>query len=489
MRARRLLWVFLCSMCSCATSHTNEEGELLGTFRVVVDVAESGEADIRVEEAPDEDGFAPKAAAESVLTRVSVVGPGTWDAATQRISATVRITNVSAPAMDEPFMVVRTVTQPSSCVIFEGTHAGGTYVGAQYRYADITAPGATAVNGASAKQRVVIHAPCVKKFTFTVDVRSVVRGSRRIVPDRDDDSYNIEPEQSAGDDCNDNDPSVYPGGPVPCSCGITCGSTCGMGCCEEACESNCSRTCLGGCVCDVKPGPAGSGANPSSLNCQAGSICNLDCSQTTSGCALTCSNATCTSYCESTAHNRDCTASCANASECTQQCTGADRNCDITTCTGGSTCTLDCAETANDCRFSNACAGGSTCSVTCDETVGSCSMVSCTGSSRCDLACNGSTGRDCAITNCDGGSTCNVDCSGAVGGKCGVASCTDGSTCNVTCGDTAAGTCSMKCESGSQCTLDCGAYKGSACSLQCTGGARQRCGMTNTWVCPGTPCP
>ncbi len=492
MGARRLRWLLLAVLPGCAIAHSAEEGELLGTFRVTVDASDDAEeASVLVEDVTDARDAAPdpKASAESVLSRVSLVGPGTWNAATKRLGATVRITNVSAPAMDEPFMVVRSVTQPSSCVVFEQTHAGGSHVGAQYRYADVTAPGATAVNGASAKQNLVIRAPCTKNFSFTVDVRAVVRGSRRIVPDRDDDRFNIEPSQAAGDDCNDNDPNAYPGGPVPCTCSTACGSSCAAGCCDETCGANCNRTCVAGCVCDVHPGPAGSGANPSSLTCQAGSNCNLDCAGTTSGCDLTCSNATCTAYCENTAHNRDCTASCSNGSECAQQCVGADRHCYVNSCTGGSDCTLDCADTANDCRYVNGCDNGSTCSLTCDETGGSCSMTTCTGRADCEVSCNGTTRKDCLITTCTNGSTCEVECTGAVGGKCGIASCTGGAHCAVTCDDTRAGSCTLSCAAGTTCSLDCGDYTGNACSLTCGTGTRTRCGTSNVWVCPGTPCP
>jgi hypothetical protein len=492
MCARRLPSLLLAVISGCAISHpAAEEGELLGSFVVTVELADAGEPSVRVEAIPatgdlDSDG---KALEESVLARVAVVGPGLWNPDSMRLAAVVRITNASAPAMDEPYLVVRSVSQPRSCVIFEGTHGGGSHVGAQYRYADVTAPGVSAVNGASSKQLLVIHAPCARNFSFSVDVQATVRGSRRIVPDRDDDSFNIEANEAAGDDCNDNNPGVYPGGPVPCACSLVCGATCELGCCDETCESECSRTCAGGCVCDVHPGPSGSGANPSFLDCQAGSVCNLDCAGTNGGCDLACSNATCTSYCEDTRHNRDCNSSCSNASDCTQQCVGANRSCQLSTCTGGSECTLDCTDTSKDCRVVEACENGSTCAVTCDETGSSCGIQACRGSASCELSCNGTTQADCTIGLCENGSTCEVDCSGAVGGTCGITTCRGGSTCDVTCGDTKNGRCQMTCEGGSQCSLDCGAYTGRSCVLSCADGAKQRCGTTNTWVCPGTPCP
>jgi hypothetical protein len=486
MLTRRSSLCLLAVLSGCAVSHGSEPGELLGSALFTVDrgAPEGAQVSVAFIPAPDAGLAGPKALERSVLSDVTLVGPGVWDDATQRLSATVRITNGAAPAMDEPYMVVTQVSQPASCVIFEGQHSGSSYVGATYAFADITPPGPSAVNGASAKQGMAIYNPCRSNFTFRVDVRAVVRGSRRVVPDRDDDGFNVEAGEPAGDDCNDFDASVFPGGPVPCACSLSCAG-CALGCCDEACENGCSRTCTAGCVCDVRPGPGSRG----SLRCQPGSTCNLDCASGAE-CDLSCSNAMCTSYCEGSTGGRDaCRTTCQNGASCAQQCVDAEDDCEYDDCSGGSQCTLDCANTAGECRFRNECQGGATCELTCDETQRSCDIDACIGRSVCQVECNGRTGGSCAIDRCDGGSTCDVDCTGNVRGTCGIGVCEDGATCNVTCGDTRGGRCAMSCDGSSSCTLDCGDYTGRDCHLDCQGGRARRCSGTNVWVCPGTSCP
>jgi hypothetical protein len=461
-------------------SHPAEPGELIGSFLVTVDPT-AGERSVRI--VPLRNGI-PKASTDSLLADVTLVGPGQWDPSTQRMTATVRIENGSAPSMDEPYIVVTAVNKARSCIAFERAHSGGTYTGATYRFADITAPGLTEVNHASARQTMVIHDPCVTDFRFQVDVRAVVRGSRRIVPDRDDDSFNIEANEPAGDDCNDFDAQVYPGGPVSCDCTLSC-NTCPNGCCTETCTGSCSQTCTSGCVCDLTPGAGGSGT----MDCEAGSVCNLDCTEATEGCTLNCSNASCTSYCQDTRSPKTCTENCSNGSACVQQCLGVGGRCEIRDCSGGSDCTIDCAGTRSDCKVWNGCLDGATCNVTCDTTGGSCQTDVCRNASTCNVECNGDTDANCTVDRCDTGSTCNVVCNDAVRGTCGISSCTNGSTCHATCNDTSAGKCSMSCDATSSCTLDCGDYPSKSCSLQCSNGRATRCPSTNVWVCPGTPCP
>ena len=150
----------------------------------------------------------------SVLADASVVGPGSWNPSTHTISATVRITNEHTDDFDEPIMEVLWITPDGIDVTFQLTHGGGTGVGAWYAYADIEAPPG-GENDASAKQNMAIYDPTDEPFSFAVDVLAELGvPSSEVFGDADDDRFNEEPYELAGDDCDDDSAAHNPEGQV-----------------------------------------------------------------------------------------------------------------------------------------------------------------------------------------------------------------------------------------------------------------------------------
>ncbi len=188
--------------------------EVVGRFRFHVDVSDPDAPKVDVRRALDPALEASGAQANvSVVSDVSLAGPGTWDADNRRLWAGVRITNNSGVDFDEPRMEVTAVSEPT--VVAELVHGGNGAGGsnpAWYGFADIERSGGA--NAASARQCVQFYDPNVLNFDFTVDVTANVNASPgQVVPDYDDDRYNSEalPQAAAGD-CDDD----------PAQCGAHC---------------------------------------------------------------------------------------------------------------------------------------------------------------------------------------------------------------------------------------------------------------------------
>jgi hypothetical protein len=374
----------------------------------------------------------------SVLADVQLYGPGSWNPATQRLSATVRITNLGSLDLDEPRMQVRWVTPSDAGIVFEQVHWGSGGVGSAYAYADIQAP--PGANNASARQNMVIYDPQAVPFSFAVDILAET-GSLpgAIFPDRDDDRFNIEPAEPAGDDCDDEDPSRYPG--HLCACDTGCDPCTAGGCCEEFCSGNCDPVCsAAGCTCYFYADPNKS----MDAICEPGSSCHLNCIQAKDCSVADCEQAgTCEIACVD-AH--DCEIEACDAGATCQVSCDLSHDCELKTCEDHSSCQLSCVDT-HDCDI-KACDGGAICSLDCQDSH-NCEIKSCENSADCDLVCNGD--HDCAIKACED-ANCSVTCTDT--DKCQLKGCRADATCILTCG-LGVDKCELECKDG-QTEVDCG---------------------------------
>ncbi len=460
-----------------------------------VDVA-AGRFDIERITSPTAPGVAHQALEQSHLIDVSVAGPGTFDG-TSRVLADVRITNGLASALNEPYMQVVSVSDPT--IVFEGIDSGDGGVGSVYAYADLDVSGG--VNAGSAFQSMSILDPDTSTtFSFSVDIFADADApAAAIFPDADDDSYNREPSQPAGDDCDDTDPAKNPGG---LTCALECG-VCGVdvcnpgGCCAAQCVGTdvCTLPCTAGCACDLGDDPTV--RNSTYVDCAPGSACYLECLRPTycgvrdcdaANCQVDCtdnSGADCeTDICRNGAHcdlnctavRRDCEVDeCVGGSVCDVECSGGGRECQMRDC-DASTCLIDCVDNPDNCQFED-CANGAYCDLTCSFTasptapVGTCDIDNCSGS-ECHVTC-GPDDDSCFITTCTSASTCSVTCDDA-DSQCLISDCSAGSTCDVTCSGDAA-LCGMRCDGTSSCRLDCTAQTSGNCLLSCNGGPPLTC--------------
>ncbi len=378
----------------------------------------------------------------SVLGDVSLVGPGTWNPATERLSATVRITNRSGAELDEPFMELVSLNRAE--VRAELIHEGAGGAGSRWRFADLDR--AAGRNGGSARQRIRFHAPGAVPFTFRVDVVADPESASPVDPDDDDDMYNAELNQAAGDDCDDEDPSVRPrkGG---CLCHEACDACSESECCRQACSGDCA--CPSTCSCEYEGEPG-----TPDVEC-VGATCDLTCDGHVGQCTIgECTGADCGLTCERSA--AVCTVDSCSDSSCAAECTSSLAVCRMNECVDGAACSLACGSSGAICRV-GACEG-STCDVACDRVIGPCGIASC-AESDCHVTCDRSL-TTCSIDRCDSG-TCTVECASSLG-------------------------CRMSCDDDAECRMRC--TGGGACNLTCDAGAPIACG--NGWrVCPGTPCP
>jgi hypothetical protein len=419
---------------------------VLGYAFFDVDPQAPPEERIRVRTEWVSDAAAAPKSQGSVLGDVVLSGPGVWNADTERLSARVRITNGTSHDLDEPQMVLDTLSRDA--VTAELVHSGDGGLGSVWAFADIARSGGA--NGGSARQRIRFHAPGGVAFSFSVQVIADPAPRRGIDPDDDDDGYNSERDQPAGDDCDDRDPTVYPGR-GGCQCLSSC-DVCGEGeCCQQACTGQCE--CPLGCSCDYES--TWSGEDPPDV---------------------VCGDASCDLSCESYGH--PCTISECDGSDCDLACASGSSACAVGSCSG-STCAAHCSSTSGGCSV-DACEDGSDCAVDCTNGSGACGVGECTGSS-CDLVCS-RFGGPCRIEQCEG-AACSVSCENS-GGSCGIDHCEAGSTCSVSCKSSTS--CSMSCEAGASCTLSC--QQTGSCNLTCEGGAAIDCGG-GVKVCPGIGCP
>lgn len=349
---------------------------------------------------------------ESVLSSVDLFGPGTWDPGTQRLTGNVRITNTSgAIVLDEPELQIVSTTASSPNLLFEGVDSGSGGPGSVYGYADMDL--AAGVNNGSAYRTIVIYDPDVESFDFTVDVMAETGTAQEdIYPDADDDSYNIEAGEYAGDDCDDNDATKTPVSGT-CVCNTPC-DFCGYGCCEEQCTGDCDAgeaiTCLSACNCDIDGDTDGN----VEVDCASGSTCDVACQSGAPGadsCDVDCLGGNCTVTCSDNDGDDDCALGCTAGSTCDLDCQGA-LDCTIDFCTNGSDCDLSCDSTADDCSITS-CTGGSTCDVDCTST-GTCNIGLCGGGgSSCSVTCSsGQSGAGCGAT-CAASASCLLYCNGA----------------------------------------------------------------------------
>lgn len=457
----------------------------IGSYLIHVDPAAASGSIATVEPYEESTGQASEPGVRrerltSVLLDVSFYGPGTWHPDTKLVTVTMRITNLSSNDLDEPFVQIVWCTEPT--VVFEKIHAGDGGPGSVYAYADIEAP-PDGANGASAKQDWQLYDPYVIEFSFKIELfANISSPASAVFPDNDDDRFNIEPGEWAGDDCDDNDPARTP--EHGCSCASSC-DTCDPDCCIETCTDDCSVDCSA-CACTI----IGSPGNETDVTCSSNATCNITCTQPSgtsddNQCDVRCDNSTCNITC--TDSDKDCNAYCDNGAFCSLTCTNAGDDCEIDYCRNGSTCNLDCTVSGDDCRIRNGCDDASTCTLNCSNTSDDCIIPRCDDASICSIMCT-DTGDDCFINRCRNGSTCDVTCVGPVDDACGVGYCQRNSTCSVTCDDPDIADCRMRCSRSSSCVMDCGPLPANRCHLRCGRRSVVDCG-NNVWACSSTDCP
>ncbi len=437
------------------TKDLSSYGESLGSFKFTVDT--SAVEPVTVERLGTlGDGMSPPGQElqttedlggdASVFSHVAVTGPGTWHGPPiNELRAEVVITHraLTSNAFDEPQLVVTAFSKSGPGeVTFVSRHGGGDNQGAVIAFSDIQSnsslnrcPGFGVRTSAKHALRIHVTEAPTTTFSFTVDVRAhpVAANAAVIAPDCDNDGFNPELGEDAGNDCNDRNPSLRTG----CSC--TSG------------ENQC--TTAGG---DCTPSGPGGGT----VSCSNGSPCpcNVKCANGAEGCGISsCQTTTCNNTC----HDNQ----------------GTSGACGVTTCSSAATCNSFChdnQDTSGTCGVTS-CSGNSDCGTVCQNnagTQGTCGVGTCTGGSRCNALCqdNAGTQGTCGVKTCEGGSTCNTTCqdNADTGGTCGVETCRGGAKCNAACQDNAStqGTCGVKtCEGGS------------TCNLQCTDN-QQNCGIT-----------
>src|SRR5690606_4358463 len=141
----RLLLAALVSVAGCALSHDVDpiggvgvEHVRLRVARLVLAADPAASEPVRILSVESDK------ARESALARVTLSGPGTWNAATERLSADVRITNETSGPFDEPEMVVVAITESGpdggavpEPVRVELNDSGGDRLGSVFAFADL----------------------------------------------------------------------------------------------------------------------------------------------------------------------------------------------------------------------------------------------------------------------------------------------------------------------------------------------------------------
>jgi hypothetical protein len=433
-----------------AEGESSAEQESIGRFKVTVDPTAAEPIVIEpVEEGlpqPGTQDTTPLPSNRTVLSSVTLTGPGTWNAATQTLTAPVVMTHNGSinSSFNEPQMVVTALSDETGTVTFESSDNPGVKgVGATMAFTDIQRPGAANVCG-SFGVRTTAKLPLVIKdtdpatsFSFTVDVRAFQ--ATTVSPDCDDDGKNSEFGQDAGNDCNDRNASVISG------CDCTQCTTAGLSC-DQPLTTGGQFDCNQGCSCNID----GTGGTDVNVSCQ--DDCNVSCDGATDG---------------GDGGNIACR----------------------TACSGGSTCGLDCSNlVGDDCRM--ACSQASTCDLNCSSNTGLCDYQTCSGGSTCNATCSGG-GTICGVSTCGNDSDCAVTCGSATEAanmttRCGINACNRDATCVVTCVNPGPQGCTLRCTSdrAEECRMDCSAIpdvpagnQAAQCKLTCpTGQAKTALG-------------
>ncbi len=429
--------------------------ESIGRFKVTVDPTAA--EPIRFEPIEDDasrpgtQSTSPLPSTDTVLSSISLAGPGTWNPTTQTLSTTVVMTHtgVIPSNFNEPQMVVTALSDTTGTVTFiTSDNPGVQGIGATMAFPDLQRPvGATNICGAqgirSSAQRffAIKDTEPATSFSFTVDVRALkVLNNTGISPDCDNDSVNAEVGQDAGGDCNNLDASVTGS---QCDCTSQCTSA-GTTCTQPVTSGTftCQEDATHPCACNV--------------NAAGGTDVNVTCAN---DCAVNCDGAADTGdaqtvACRNTCQGETCSLNCSNITtgSCQQACSGTNQ--------AGADCNLTCANNATicettQCNSSNG--GASTCSTSCVGGGQRCGISSCGNDSTCDVTCGTSTAQAnftqrCGINSCGRDSVCIVACVNPAPG---------GQGCTLNCGNNSAD-CQMDCSSipaGSRatlCKLNCG---------------------------------
>ncbi|MGZ3419780.1 MAG: hypothetical protein ACXVEE_18035, partial [Polyangiales bacterium] len=262
--------------------------KVVGTFEVHVDPRAANPMTITPVGLTDRTtvsgGLGTKAEAVSVLGSATLSGPGTWNATTKILSATIGITNNdTGNYWDEPYLSISSISPAGTGhtvtvqAVNYGTlrNATGSIItsggaGSKYGLADIPRSG---VAHNYALQKIAFYDPDGVAFSFTVDVVANLNGlsTTGILADTDDDMYNMEAyAQAAGGDCVEGSPGSTPQ--------VTCSPTppADSGCATD-CPTSTGSTCPSGTsTSDCCVNTAGSG-DPTSNTCPSGSTtCTCD---------------------------------------------------------------------------------------------------------------------------------------------------------------------------------------------------------------------
>jgi hypothetical protein len=387
----------------------------------------------------------------TVMSSISLTGPGTWNAATQTLTAPVVMTHTGsiAASFNEPQMVVTALSDTTGTVTFETSDNPGVLgVGATLAFADMQRPGAANVCGAFGVRTTASHALVIKdtnpatSFSFTVDVRAFQ--ATTVSPDCDNDGRNSEL-QDAGGDCNDANASITSG------CDCTQCTTAGVSC-DQPLTTGGQFTCNSGCSCNID------GTGGTDVNVACPDDCNVNCDGAIDGTD------------------------------------GGNVAC-RTACSGGSTCALDCSNLVGDhCRM--ACSQGSTCDLNCSDNTGQCEYQTCSNASTCNAVCIGG-GTTCGVSTCGNGGDCAVTCGTAtqqasMTTRCGINACNRDATCLVTCVNPGPQGCTLRCTSdrAEECRMDCSAIpdvpagnQAAQCKLTCPSGQTKTALGGGIFVC------
>lgn len=325
---------------------------------------------------------APLTSYTSVGLANDPANPVAYYAAGNLLEGAVILTNFGTTALDEPRVVVTSVTggcDPNCADIqFLNSDFGtGNNLGAAYAYPDVSAAG-----GADDDSRRYwsVRTPAGDSFSFTADV--IAENSPiNVSLDADDDFFNGESGEPGGGDCDDGDDTEYPGGdacPNPGGCSSSCSSSV-SGCCEETCGflGVCNPTCAAGNECYFS-GFVGLSA---AASCQAGSTCSLSQAIPIRAAISSCAGAACDLRCFFGGALCVYPSGSCDDSACSLTCDSQSR-CLMRTCTGDSTCRVDCGA-AEECGL-----------LSCENSSASC-MVDCGSSPDCTLDCDIGDPIDC----------------------------------------------------------------------------------------------